>query len=221
MILAGILMPAEFTSHMAILVNRERSILWSRPNPRLKWSPEHPGLRRGNQFRGGAAEEPRRAEQVVLANGLEKQHGIFLDLFRPKQDEADRVERAVRTLAKKIKVETATKTNMIEVTYSSSDPALSYGVLNTLGNLYMEKHVAVHRPPGSYQFFAQETQHYQPGAGGFRSSFASFGQNSRGSGPGPRAHGSGSALPTPSASCTQPSRRLPPISSVSAATRSR
>ena len=100
-------------------------------------------------------------ERVVLANGLEKQHGhSFLDLFRPKQDEADRVERAVRSLAKTIKVEAGTKTNIIEVSYSSPDPRLSYGVLNTLGNLYLAKHVAVHRPPGSYQFFAQETQNY-------------------------------------------------------------
>ena len=100
-------------------------------------------------------------ERVVLANGLEKQHGhSFLDLFRPKQDEADRVERAVRSLAKTIKVEAGTKTNIIEVSYSSPDPSLSYGVLNTLGNLYLAKHVAVHRPPGSYQFFAQETQNY-------------------------------------------------------------
>jgi uncharacterized protein involved in exopolysaccharide biosynthesis len=34
-------------------------------------------------------------------------------------------------------------------------------VLTTLGNLYLEKHVAVHRPPGAFDFFQQETQEYR------------------------------------------------------------
>ena len=161
-VLAGILMPPEFTSHMSILVNRERldplvttestaqMITTSTPVSEEEINSEAELLKSRDVL-----------EQVVLANGLQKQHGhSFLGLFRPKQDEADRVERAVRSLAKNIKVGTGTKTNLIEVSYSSPNPRLSYGVLNTLGNLYLAKHVAVHRPPGSYQFFVQETQNY-------------------------------------------------------------
>jgi uncharacterized protein involved in exopolysaccharide biosynthesis len=93
---------------------------------------------------------------------MQNAHGrSFLDFFRPQQTEPDRVARAVRALAEKIKVETPAKTNLIEVTYSSPDPALAYGVLNSLGNLYLEKHAAVHRPPGSYQFFAEQAQSYK------------------------------------------------------------
>ena len=80
--------------------------------------------------------------------------------------------RAVRALANQIQVETPSKTNLIEVTYSSSDPALAYGVLNSLSNLYLEKHAAVHRPAGSYQFFAQQTQSYKAALRGFRGASA-------------------------------------------------
>jgi uncharacterized protein involved in exopolysaccharide biosynthesis len=60
-----------------------------------------------------------------------------------------------------LKVEPAIKTNLIEVTYSSPDPQLSYGVLKALGDFYVEKHIQVHRRPGSYEFFDRETQQYQ------------------------------------------------------------
>jgi hypothetical protein len=46
------------------------------------------------------------------------------------------------------------------VKYSSPDPQRSYGVLKSLGEFYTQKHVAVHRPAGSYEFFARETQKY-------------------------------------------------------------
>lgn len=162
-IFAVILIPAQFTSRMAILVNRERQ------DPLVTTGTTTQMITVGNPV----SEEEINSEaellksrdvleKVVIANGLQNSQGTsLLDLLHPKQNEADKVERAVRTLADKIKVETGTKTDLINVTYSSSDPRLSYGVLKTLGNLYMEKHVAVHRPPGSYEFFAQETQRYQ------------------------------------------------------------
>ena len=161
-LLAGIILPPEYTSHMSILVNRERvDPLVTTQSTTQMITPSAAVSEEEINSEAELLKSRDVLERVVLANGLEKQHGhSFLDLFRPKQDEADRVERAVRSLAKTIKVEAGTKTNIIEVSYSSPNPRLSYGVLNTLGNLYLAKHVAVHRPPGSYQFFAQETQNY-------------------------------------------------------------
>ena len=162
-VLAGLLMPPHYTSHMAILVNRERldplvttesttqMIATSTPVSEEEINSEAQLLKSRDVL-----------EKVVLANGLQKQHGsFFLNLLHPRQDEADRTARAVRSLAKAIQVDAGTKTNLIDVTYSSPNPQLSYGVLKTLGNLYMEKHVAVHRPPGSYRFFAQQAQSYR------------------------------------------------------------
>ena len=82
-------------------------------------------------------------EQVVLANGMQKKHGGgFFHFFRSWQTEAYRVERAVQALGSQIQVEAPPNTNLIKVTYRSSDPALAYGVLKSLGNLYLEKRAA-------------------------------------------------------------------------------
>ena len=135
-LLAGILMPSEYTSHMSILVNRERvDPLVSTGATTQVLNTSNPVSEEEINSEAELLKSRDVLEQVVLANGLQKQHGFsFLDLFRPPQDAADRVERAVRSLAKKIKVGAGSKTNLIEVSYSSPNPRLSYGVLNTLGN---------------------------------------------------------------------------------------
>ena len=74
-----------------------------------------------------------------------------------------RIARAVLTLEKELKVEVVKKTNLIAVNYESRDPELAARVLTMLANLYLEKHVAVHRPPGAFDFFQQETQQYRKG----------------------------------------------------------
>ena len=101
-------------------------------------------------------------EQVVLANGLQNAHGNDLpNFFLPQQTREDRIARAVRALASQMQVETSPKTNLIKVTYSSSDPDLAYGVLKSLGKLYVAKHTQIHRPPGSDQFLTQRAQNYK------------------------------------------------------------
>jgi uncharacterized protein involved in exopolysaccharide biosynthesis len=67
---------------------------------------------------------------------------------------------AVLALEKKLQIEPLKKTNLIQVAYDSPDPQLAARVLRTLGNLYLEKTVAVHRPPGAFEFFQAESQHY-------------------------------------------------------------
>jgi uncharacterized protein involved in exopolysaccharide biosynthesis len=161
-ILAGILRPSQYTSHMAVLVNRERldPLVTTQSTTQLVTTND-PVTKEEINSEAELLKSRDLLEQVVLANGLQNEgsHSL-LNLLRPKQSEADKVERAVRSLAKTLKVEPAVDTNMIDVTYSSSDPQVSYNVLKSLSGLYMEKHVEVHRPPGSYEFFAQETQKY-------------------------------------------------------------
>jgi uncharacterized protein involved in exopolysaccharide biosynthesis len=67
-----------------------------------------------------------------------------------------RIARAVRALEKDLKVEVVTKTDLIAVSYESSDPQLAARVLRTLTGLYLEKHLAVQRPPGMLEFFEQQ-----------------------------------------------------------------
>src|SRR5271165_3949885 len=57
-------------------------------------------------------------EQVVIANGLDKPKGkSIFDLLHPGETQEQRTARAVRGLTDKLKVETPTKTNIINVTY--------------------------------------------------------------------------------------------------------
>jgi uncharacterized protein involved in exopolysaccharide biosynthesis len=162
-IVAGILMPPQFTSQMVILVNRERL------DPLVTTGSATQNITVGDpvsdeEINSEAALLKSRdvLEKVVLANGLQMQNGgTFSNFLHPNQNQADRVERAVRSLAKNIQVSSAEKTDLIQVTYSSSNPRLAYGVLAALGRFYLEKHVAIRRPPGSYEFFAQQTQKYQ------------------------------------------------------------
>jgi len=64
-------------------------------------------------------------------------------------------------LDKHLKIENQTNSNLIDVSYKAPDPRTAHAVLDSLATLYLEKQVAVRRPSGSYQFFADETERYQ------------------------------------------------------------
>jgi uncharacterized protein involved in exopolysaccharide biosynthesis len=68
---------------------------------------------------------------------------------------------AVRNLQSALQVEPIRKTNLISATYRSADPELAARVLNELANLYLEKHLEVHRLPGAFDFFEKQTERYR------------------------------------------------------------
>jgi|HubBroStandDraft_6_1064221.scaffolds.fasta_scaffold93193_2 uncharacterized protein involved in exopolysaccharide biosynthesis len=116
-------------------------------------------------------------EKVALASGLPKKKNSWLSMLaQPKQAKEEQISEAVDQLSKKLRVESLTRTNLIEVTYQSPDPQLSYRVLNTLANLYTEKHLAVHRPPGAFDFFQLQTDQYRRGLAEAEARLASFGE---------------------------------------------
>jgi uncharacterized protein involved in exopolysaccharide biosynthesis len=49
------------------------------------------------------------------------------------------------------------RTNLIAVSYASSDPRMAAKVLQSVANAYLEKHKEVHRPTGELRFFEQQT----------------------------------------------------------------
>jgi uncharacterized protein involved in exopolysaccharide biosynthesis len=111
-------------------------------------------------------------EKVVIACNLDREppHSAIGRLINkvtkslPKgASDGLEVPLAVRTLQKKLKVEAIGKTNLVRVRYNSPDPKLSAEVLRTLTSLYLEKHLEVHRPPGTFAFFQEETAQYWNG----------------------------------------------------------
>ena len=171
-ILVAVLQPSRYEAGMKILVKRERV------DPVV--TAEASAV---SQFAPAVTEEDINSEvellksrdlleKVVLASNLQdKSHppsSRMLAAIRvregagtPERDEL--IARAVRTLQTKLNVEVVKKSNLIGVTYESLDPELASRVLTALSSLYLEKHLEVHRPPGAFDFFQQETQQYRKG----------------------------------------------------------
>jgi polysaccharide biosynthesis protein PslE len=94
--------------------------------------------------------------RVAEANDLASHD--WLRWIRPHEEPAALVERATKRLADRIKVESVKKTNVIAVNYEASDPQLAARVLQSLSNVYLEKHMEVHRPEGQLRFFDQQAE---------------------------------------------------------------
>jgi uncharacterized protein involved in exopolysaccharide biosynthesis len=163
-LLLGALLGPSYTSRMSILVNRERLEPLVTPESTAQMQlPSTPITEEEINSEVELLSSRDVLEKVVIANGLDRPADGFnlSSLLHPNQTRQDRIARAVKNLAKQIKVTAVTRTNMIDVKYSSSDPQRSYGVLKSLGEFYTQKHVSVHRPAGSYEFFVRETQRYK------------------------------------------------------------
>ena len=172
-VLAAILQPSRYAAEMKILVKRERV------DPIV--SSEAAAL---PQFALGVTEEELNSEvellkskdlleKVVLARHLEHGPSSFWskalaavggDNHEARTSGRDlQVPRAVNMLERKLSVAVMKKTNLIAVNYESSNPESSAQVLNTLADLYLQKHLDVHRPPGAFDFFHQQTERYHKG----------------------------------------------------------
>ncbi len=104
-------------------------------------------------------------EQVVVASGLNKEPLSLLGRLRGYQGmtHEQRIEKEASDLAEKLDAQIVKDTNLISVSYRASDPRMAARVLQVLDELYLKKHVAVHRPPGTLDFFRQQTDQYQRG----------------------------------------------------------
>jgi len=80
----------------------------------------------------------------------------------PEFEQASALERATKALAGSVKVEAQKTSRVIDVRYGTTEaPESAACVLQTLGKLYLEKHLRLRRPPGALDFFAHETERYQ------------------------------------------------------------
>jgi uncharacterized protein involved in exopolysaccharide biosynthesis len=95
--------------------------------------------------------------EVVRKAGLIRR-GVVDRVFRPGLDE--QIDGAVKRLQSSLQVEPMKHTHLVQVSYRSSDREESLKVLDTLMQVYLTKHIEVHRPAGRSHFFDQQAHHY-------------------------------------------------------------
>ncbi len=158
-VLAAFLQPAQYTAKTEFLVGEGRvdEVVSTEPNVQNTVKP--------------VTEEDLNSEiellhsqdvlrEVVVACGLDQRRHLLDRVFgTPGLDR--RIDRAAALLGKELKIELVKKSNLIDVTYSAGDPQAAVRVLKSLTDAYMQKHVAVHSPPGQFDFFEQETERYK------------------------------------------------------------
>jgi uncharacterized protein involved in exopolysaccharide biosynthesis len=159
-LLLALVMPRKYVAQMKILVRHERveSVVSPERESPVLWS---------NQV----TEEELQSEaeliksrdllgKVVVACNLQNPSGrSFWSMGRDSEEE--RIARAVLKLEKELSVEPIKLTNLIGVSYQSTDPQMVAKVLNSLASLYLDKHLAMHRAPGEFEFFHQQAEQYR------------------------------------------------------------
>jgi uncharacterized protein involved in exopolysaccharide biosynthesis len=159
-VLVAVLMPPNYRAETRILVKHERV------DPVVSSEQSLP-----TQGRDEVTEEQLNSEaalitsddvlrQTVLACSLQKSHKSLTAWLFGRTEE-QKIAKAVDALKSNVKVEPIRKSNLISVSYESSDPKQAAEVLSSIAKGYISKHLEVHRPPGQLKFFEQETELYR------------------------------------------------------------
>ncbi len=172
-VLVGIVMPTTYQAHTKILVKRERV------DPVVS-----PGQSAPVMVKDEVTEEELNSEveliesddvlrQVAVATGLDKKQSLLSKLVG-REDQAGKTAKAAQRLRGSLVIEPMKKTNLINVTYSSSDPQQAAQVLSSLNDAYIRKHAEVNRPAGQFKFFDQEAERYKKELADAESQLAQF-----------------------------------------------
>jgi uncharacterized protein involved in exopolysaccharide biosynthesis len=116
---------------------------------------------------------------VVDNCGLSRKKSTF-DFLLPKdpaEHQAAKTEKAAIRLASALSVEAEKNSDVINVKYGRlGSPETPACVLQTLSTLYLEKHLTLRRPPGSTDFFEQQSDKYRKALADAESRLAQFSQ---------------------------------------------
>ena len=153
------LLPNEYESRMKILVKNTRSD--------VPITPEQTVGTTCNFIENDVSENQINSEIELLTSedllkqvvtecslyGSSSSLSAKLGLKAAPSSQATQIEEAAKQLAKDLVITPVKKANIIEIKYVSRSPEKAAAVLRKLGDLYLEKHVKLHRPPGTYEFF--------------------------------------------------------------------
>jgi uncharacterized protein involved in exopolysaccharide biosynthesis len=164
-ILAAIFMPPKYAAHLKILVRRQRAepvMTTSATGVRTISAEDVTDEEIDSEIELFRSEELLR--KVVIECGLNQTKpdswAARLEKWRPTPPEI-KLSKAVSRLRGAISADRVKKSSFIDLSYSSNDPQLSAKVVNLLGQLFAEKHVAMHRSAGQFEFLAKETERYR------------------------------------------------------------
>lgn len=90
--------------------------------------------------------------KTIETTGLDKR---LLEAGKARND-AEAKAVALTEFKRSLAVTPVKKTWLIDVTYKSDDPQLTRTVLDTLLHVYLEKHLSLQRPAGTFQFFSDQ-----------------------------------------------------------------
>jgi uncharacterized protein involved in exopolysaccharide biosynthesis len=184
-LLCGLLLPRKYEAEMKILVNRERVDAVVTPDadnvngPGIVPAVSEEDLNSEVEL----VKSRDLLERVVVACGLSFETRSNWNQWFDRTENFLRgtpatpetqLARAVQNLQERLIVDPMKKTTLIRVAYTARDPLLAAHVLQTLATMYQEKHASVHRPPGTFRFFDQETQRYRDELAGAEAALTDF-----------------------------------------------
>ena len=168
-IAAAVVMPKHYESELKILVHRERADPLVTAQQTAAVEQNMPSLSEEDiNSEVAILRSQDLLEKVVVACDLQHQdqgsllHRWFgLGAAPDPDDEQLSIRRTAGRLQNDLRIEPVKKSFVISVRYSAKNPEVAARVLNTLGNLYLEKHAQVHRPKDAVAFFDLETEQYR------------------------------------------------------------
>jgi len=172
-IVIAFLLPKKYEAQMKILVRHERtdSVVSPEREAPVQWRAEVT-----EQELQSEAELIRSRDllgKVVVACDLQSHDGGSF-WSRKGENDDQRISRAVVKLEKDLTVKPIKLTNLISVSYKAKDPQMAAKVLNSLAGLYLEKHLAMHRAPGQFEFFHQQADEYRKALANAEEKLTSF-----------------------------------------------
>jgi uncharacterized protein involved in exopolysaccharide biosynthesis len=144
-------MTSAYKAEMKILVRRERMdpVVTSQSNvPSQLVQPEISEAELNSEVE--LVKSPDLLQKVVVANNLQSRESSWRAFLFGQSTPETQTAKGVRKLTQRLKVEPLTKSNLISVSFESSDPQLAAHVLKSLASLYLESSVSsIGRPSGS------------------------------------------------------------------------
>jgi uncharacterized protein involved in exopolysaccharide biosynthesis len=146
--------PKQYEAEMKILVKRERvdQLVSGDPNVRPL-------------VRTDVTEDDLNSEvELLKSRDLLAKVAVAAGLHNGKQASQhgrDALAGIVQTLQANLRISPIRRTPFIKVAYRASEAATAARVLSELARLYPEKHLALHRPPGAYEFFTAQAGQFR------------------------------------------------------------